>query len=617
MVSFYASYPLNGGGGGVPTYPTFTDLPAVASNGSLAVTLDTDTLYVYSSGMAAWLPIATPGDALAIGTYDSGTASVNGLHIDTNAIIAQSASATRPGMVNTGTQTFAGAKTFTGAISASNLSGTNTGDVTLGSANGLSIVGQALSLALSSTSTTGALSSTDWNTFNNKQATLTIGNLTDVGTDGITVTGGTGSVIGSGTSLSQHVADSTHNGYLSQTDWSTFNSKQASGNYITALTGDVAATGPGSVAATIQAGAVDNGKVAAGAAIAFSKLATLSSANILVGSAGNVATATAVTGDISLTNGGVTAYSGTVPLNKGGTGQTTKAPAFDALSPMSTVGALILGGTSGTGTSLPIGSNTFVLTSNGTTASWAANAAAATATPTATGLTSSYFPIIQSSVTTVTNADATINTTDGFALVLMSTSNTNRLVNLPAAASNTGRVLELVKIDSGTGRATYDPNGSETVAGQATLSLFKQYESAKIISDGANWQLIGANWAAGSYTPTASAGTNCAAATTPAVSLYQRLGPVYVAVWPRFSADPTAATNTLTSLTLTLPLTISNFTGDTQATGTTNGSAPAGSAYQPGIVLSTNAAQTVDIFYNATDVANRGHQGSFMYAIVL
>lgn len=80
---------------------------------------------------------------------------------------------------------------------------------------------------------------------------LTFGNLTDVGTDGITVTGGTGAVIGSGTSLSQHVADSTHNGYLSSTDWSTFNGKQAAGNYITALTGDVTAAGPGSVASTL------------------------------------------------------------------------------------------------------------------------------------------------------------------------------------------------------------------------------------------------------------------------------------------------------------------------------------------------------------------------------
>jgi len=49
--------------------------------------------------------------------------------------------------------------------------------VTLGTANGLSLAGQAVSLGLSTTSTTGALSSTDWNTFNGKaqlDATQTI-----------------------------------------------------------------------------------------------------------------------------------------------------------------------------------------------------------------------------------------------------------------------------------------------------------------------------------------------------------------------------------------------------------------------------------------------------------
>lgn len=45
--------------------------------------------------------------------------------------------------------------------------------VTLGTANGLSLSTQALSLALASGSTTGALSSTDWTTFNNKQNALT------------------------------------------------------------------------------------------------------------------------------------------------------------------------------------------------------------------------------------------------------------------------------------------------------------------------------------------------------------------------------------------------------------------------------------------------------------
>jgi hypothetical protein len=72
---------------------------------------------------------------------------------------------------------------------------------------------------------------------NGKQSTLTIGNLTDAGTDGITVTGGTGAVIGTGTSLSQHVADTTHNGYLSSTDWNTFNGKQSA---LSGSSGDVA-----------------------------------------------------------------------------------------------------------------------------------------------------------------------------------------------------------------------------------------------------------------------------------------------------------------------------------------------------------------------------------------
>jgi hypothetical protein len=44
--------------------------------------------------------------------------------------------------------------------------------VTIGTANGLSLSTQVLSLGLASTSTTGALSSTDWNTFNGKQAAL-------------------------------------------------------------------------------------------------------------------------------------------------------------------------------------------------------------------------------------------------------------------------------------------------------------------------------------------------------------------------------------------------------------------------------------------------------------
>lgn len=55
-----------------------------------------------------------------------------------------------------------------------------------------------------------------------------------------------------------NVASGSQPGCLSSADWTTFNNKQAAGNYITALTGDVSASGPGSVAATL---ATVNGNV--------------------------------------------------------------------------------------------------------------------------------------------------------------------------------------------------------------------------------------------------------------------------------------------------------------------------------------------------------------------
>lgn len=88
-----------------------------------------------------------------------------------------------------------------------------------------------------------------------------------------------------------------------------------------AVSGDVTISNTGNV--QIASGAIVNADINASAAIDFSKLAALPSADILVGSVGNVATAVAVTGDISLSNTGVTAYSGTVPVNKGGTGDTS------------------------------------------------------------------------------------------------------------------------------------------------------------------------------------------------------------------------------------------------------------------------------------------------------
>lgn len=58
-----------------------------------------------------------------------------------------------------------------------------------------------------------------------------------------------------------------------------------------------------------------NADISTSAAIAFSKLAALTSANILVGNGSNVATAVAMTGDIGITNAGVTSISSGVIVN--------------------------------------------------------------------------------------------------------------------------------------------------------------------------------------------------------------------------------------------------------------------------------------------------------------
>jgi len=79
------------------------------------------------------------------------------------------------------------------------------------------------------------------------------------------------------------------------------------------------------------------------------------------------------------TSGAIT-LAGTLAIANGGTGQTTASAAFNALSPITTTGDLILGNGTNSATRLAIGASTYILTSNGTTATWAAPAASGVST---------------------------------------------------------------------------------------------------------------------------------------------------------------------------------------------------------------------------------------------
>ena len=137
---------------------------------------------------------------------------------------------------------------------------------------GISSVGteHTFDLPDASASNRGALTPGDWTTFAGKQNALSITNLTDVGTDGITITNGTGAVIGaSAVTIAQQVADATHNGYLSSGDWVNFNGKGI--GTVTSI-----ATGTGLIGGTIT----DTGTISFSDANVATFAATPSSANL-------------------------------------------------------------------------------------------------------------------------------------------------------------------------------------------------------------------------------------------------------------------------------------------------------------------------------------------------
>jgi len=173
---------------------------------------------------------------------------------------------------------------------------------------------------------------------------------------------------------------------------------------VTAVTGDVAITNAGVTA--IASGVVVDADVSASAAIAYSKLAALTSANLLIGSASNVATVTAVTGDVTISNAGVTAITAGVIVNA------DMADDAIGLAEMAsgTDGNLITYDASGNPAAVATGSSGQVLTSTG------AGSAPTMQTLTAAGVQLMWY--VSGSTTSTTIVEIATNTfsTDDFAV---------------------------------------------------------------------------------------------------------------------------------------------------------------------------------------------------------
>jgi len=122
-----------------------------------------------------------------------------------------------------------------------------------------------ISMPAANTTTDGYLTSTDWNTFNSKApatsgtsilygngtggfSNVTIGSGVSFVTGTLSATGSGGTVTsvtgtapiassgGTTPAISISQASTSTNGYLSSTDWNTFNGKQPAGTYVTAIT---------------------------------------------------------------------------------------------------------------------------------------------------------------------------------------------------------------------------------------------------------------------------------------------------------------------------------------------------------------------------------------------
>lgn len=238
----------------------------------------------------------------------------------------------------------------------------------------------------------------------------TTGNLTDAGTDGITVTGGTGAVLGSGTSISQHVADTTHNGYLSSTDWNTFNGKTSGG--ITALTGDGTASGPGSAALTL---ATVNSNVGSFGSSSSIPSFTVNGKGLITAASGNAVIAPAGTLSGTTLNSTVVSSSLTSvgTITSGVWNGTAVGPTFGGTGLTSyTTGDTLYASATNVLSKLAIGSTGNVLTVSGGVPMWVAPATSGTVTSVALadGSTSPIYSISGSPVTSSGTLTFTLGT---------------------------------------------------------------------------------------------------------------------------------------------------------------------------------------------------------------
>jgi hypothetical protein len=190
---------------------------------------------------------------------------------------------------------------------------------------------------------------------------------------------------------------------------------------------------------------------------------TVTSVNVSGGTTGLTTSGGPVT-----TTGTIT-LAGTLAIANGGTGQTTASAAFNALSPITSTGDLIIGNGTNSATRLAIGSNGYILTSNGTTATWtnpASISGVTIGTTTVTGATNGYLlynnagvlGAVAPSSSTITIGSPITGGTNGYGLYV------NSSTQLGQFAYGTGVFTALgLAVNAASGLAAKDANSNLSV----------------------------------------------------------------------------------------------------------------------------------------------------------
>ncbi|MGK5091237.1 tail fiber domain-containing protein, partial [Deltaproteobacteria bacterium TL4] len=254
------------------------------------------------------------------------------------------------------------------------------------------------------------------------------------------------------------------------------------------LDGTIAAgdIGTGAVTSTaILDDTITTADISPNAAIAHSKLASMSSGQILVGNGSSTPTAVAMSGDATLANTGAL----TIANDAITTGEILDGTIANAdISPSAAIAYSKLN-LAGTLTSSDITDGTIAAVDIASDAITTAKILNANVTAAKLSPDARHAQAINATAKTSVTSPYTLTSDDG--IILADTSGGDVTLNLPTASGIGGRTYSVKLTTAGLGKTlTIDPSGTETIDGSATETLLVAGDVLNIVSDGTNWRAL-------------------------------------------------------------------------------------------------------------------------------